>query len=395
MKTILATALLLLAAPALAQGPAATPQPFKIVSGEERVTANDKGVSQSYYKVVPGRPLKIIASGPMLVLMPARPIVGSGAIFQPIDLAVTVDPLNGTSPKVFRETLTDEPGLVTLSDNSMAAGAKVLKIPIEVATAHVMVSVGAGSGAVIGLARTPLPYTPVTVTPQATPTPAVIAAATPIAQPTPLLMPGGNPRAPGGGIVVPGGPLIRRKAERLSLGTRVDAVVPAGSVDPLYGDGATNVYVGAELRFTFPQMDRKLSLSAETGSYQLKDVAPIAVTGPFASTIDTDVTITTRVTPVLGSLLYKIKLGEKRALFASGGGGVVLTSRTEEVSFRDPTTTADTRPAAVGRAGFEQKIGPGRVVVEGAYLHVVPGTGQNKDTYLGGGLFGLQYRFIF
>ena len=38
--TILATALTLLAAPALAQGPTATPAPFKIVSGEERVTAD-------------------------------------------------------------------------------------------------------------------------------------------------------------------------------------------------------------------------------------------------------------------------------------------------------------------------------------------------------------------
>ena len=141
--------------------------------------------------------------------------------------------------------------------------------------------------------------------------------------------------------------------------------------------------------------DRRISLCAEAGQYQLKDVAPVQNTSPFGATLDADVTVTTKVTPIVGTVVYKVKLGERRALFAGAGGGPIVTSRTEEIAFRNPTTTSGTRFGGVARAGAEQKLGPGRVVIEGSYVHVLSGSDPKDTTYLGGGLFGVQYRFIF
>jgi len=409
-RLFVASALLLWVTPALSQAQAPPPPPpLKIVSVSERVMFTENGVAQSFFKVVPERPLKLATSGAMTLVVFVRPLAGS----RQLDVSITVDA--GGAPKLMTSSISASLPVITLSDGSAAYAAKVISVPIDGAMASVSVEIPSGA-AVVGFARMPHPGASAPVA--AAPTPAPASTPAPVAPtPTPAapLLPGGStatalklpgaPVLPGASapanpalpvaMALPGGTLIRRRVERLSLGAKVAAVVPAGAVDPLYGDGTTNVYLGAELRATLPVMERKISLCAEAGTYQLKDIASVQNTSPFGSSLDADVTVTTKVIPIVGSVVYKVKLSEHRALYAGAGGGPVLTSRTEEIAFRNPTTTSETRMAGIGRAGAEQKVGPGRVVLEGSYIHVLSGKDPRDTTYLGGALVGLQYRFIF
>jgi hypothetical protein len=191
-------------------------------------------------------------------------------------------------------------------------------------------------------------------------------------------------------------PLIRRRVERLGLGPRIAYVVPAGPVDG-GTDGTSNLFAGAELRFTPSLFDRQLSFTGEGGVYVLRDVEPLSATSPFGMASAGEVTVSTRIVPLLGGAVWRVKLGsDRRAAFAGANGGVVLTTRTEEVDFRAPTRTSDTRAGAQARVGYEQKVGPGRTVLEASYLHVTAGEESDlNDTYLGGAFVGMQYRLIF
>ncbi len=403
---------LMTAAPALAQAP-----PLKIVGGSKKVTFNENRQVQTYFRIEPGKSLKLATNGSMLLLVPARPLIGVAGQAK-AEILVSVG-APGKAPQTYRETLTDQPPMVTLSDGTLASGPKVLRIPIESASAMVEISTSSEPGAIVGFARAPLPKV---ATPKATPVPIPMPGmpmpgATPkVAMPMPMPMPGGGGTStaatsmpmPGGAgvpapVLVPTGPLIRRKVERLSLGPKVAAVVPAGSVSPPGGGDLSNLYLGAEMRFTFPVLERRFSIGAEAGQYTLRDVENAYATTPFGATLETEVEVSTRVTPILAGAQWKMKMGgDRRAVFFGAAGGPVLTSRTETVTFRDPVQSEEMRFGAQGRLGFEQKLGPGRAVIEASWIHVTESAKKDEtsatqtiDPYLGGALLGLQYRFVF
>src|SRR5687767_3041361 len=118
MIAIAATALLL-----------QTAVPLRFVSGAEKVTFRENGQVQSYFRVIPGRPLRMQTSGTMLLLVPARAIVSpTGKAAAEVVVVVSGE---GRPAAVFRETLGDAAPFVSLSDGAAAAGAKVLRVQIE------------------------------------------------------------------------------------------------------------------------------------------------------------------------------------------------------------------------------------------------------------------------
>lgn len=380
------------ALPALAAAQAPTP-PLRIVGKAQAVTFQENGQTRTYYKLVPGKPLELATAGEMTLLLPARAI-GGGARAPSISVLVTSP---GATPKAQKETLSVVGGQVALSDGAKAFAPRVVRVPIPFATATVRLSVDFAPGAIVGFARVPLEgATAAAATP--TPAPAAtpsVAAASPLgdpAAPDPSLGagPGGDPTM---GMPIMPLPLIRRRVERLGIGPRVAYMIPAGAVDP----GSSNVYAGAELRVTVPAFERSLAFTAEGGTYTLTDTEPLNATSPFGVATENEVTVSTRVVPLLGGAIWRVKLGsnDRQAVFAGANGGIVLATRTEEIEFRGATSESETRYGAQARLGVEKKIGPGRTVLEASYLHVTPSEDEQNDTYLGGAFLGLQYRFVF
>lgn len=377
-------------APALAQAP---PPPLRIIGKAQPVTFQENGQTRTYYRLVPGKPLELSTAGEMTLLLPVRAI-GGGVVAPSISVLVTG---SGVPPKAHKETLLLSGAAVALSDGSTALAPRVVRVPIAHDGATVRISVDAAPGAIVGFARAPLDGASAAA-PAATPAPAPAAAvAAPLGDPSappadPALDagPGGDPMA---GMPIMPLPLIRRRVERLGLGPRVAYLIPAGAADP----GTSNVYAGAELRVTVPAFERRLAFTAEAGTYTLTDTEPLNATSPFGVSTENEVKISTRVVPLLGGAIWRVKLGsgDRQAAFAGANGGIVLTTRTENVEFRGDTTTSDTRFGAQARVGFERKMGPGRTVLEASYLHVTEGEDGLNDTYLGGALVGLQYRFVF
>lgn len=408
MTGLRVTFLLLLASaplPAAAQAPPAATPPLRIVGSANPVTFQEGGATQTYYRLAPGKPIELATSGPMVLLVPARAIGEiAGAVTRTLTVVVLVP---GAAPVTYREVLPDARATgktVDLSDNSFALPMKMIRVPITAPAATVRINVDVVPGAVVGFARSPLAgisaaptprpaATPVAaVSPAKTPLPAV-ASATPA--PTPAATLDTPPEDPAASMPMMPLPLIRRRVERLGLGPRVAYVFPTGAVDT-GGDAGSNVFAGAELRFTPSIFERALSFTAEGGVYTLRDVEPLNATTPFGISTEGNVTVSTRVVPLLGGTLWRVKIsGDKRAVFAGANGGVVLATRTEEVDFRDSRSTSETRFGAQARVGFDQKLGPGRTVIEASYLHVTAGEDEVNDTYLGGALLGLQYRFVF
>ena len=417
MRTTLAALLLAVPLTSTAQAPPAATPPLRIVGSANPVTFREGGAMQTYYRLAPGKPIELATSGPMVLVVPARAIGEiTGSVQRTITIVVIVP---GTAPVTYREVLpgSTAPGAtVDLSDQSLALPSKLMRVPIAAASSTVRITVDAAPGAIVGFARAPLAGISAAPTPKPVVTPAV-AVATPVATPgagktpvptaTPIAVAAATPPPSGLDAAMGGGedplagmammplPLIRRKVERLGLGPRVAYVFPTGAVDG-GSEENSNIYAGAELRFTPSFFERALSFTAEGGVYTLRDVEPLNATSPFGIATEGEVRVSTRVVPLLGGTTWRMKIsGDKRAVFVGANGGVVLATRTEEVEFRGPTTTSETRFGGQGRVGFEQKLGPGRTVVEASYLHVTPGEDELNDTYLGGALLGLQYRFVF
>lgn len=379
--------------------------PLRIVSKAEPITFAEGGATRTYYRIAPGKPIELGTVGEMTLMIPVRAIGDrlGGAIMTSVTVEISAP---GVATSVVKEILSGGGPAVTLSNGMDALAPKVLRIPITQPAANVKISVDTAPGAVVGFARAPLAgitgvspaATPTAVStpvrPAPTPRATDVAAATPMPTPVPTASVSDPALDPMNLAVMPL-PLIRRRVERLGIGPRVAYVIPTGAVDA-GSDGTSNLFAGAELRFTPAMLDRRLSLTLEGGTYKLQDVEPLNSTSPFGIATEGEVKITTQVVPMLSGLVFRQKLGsEKQAVFAGANGGIVLATRTEEVDFRPARSSSETRFGGQGRIGYERRMGPGRTVVEASYLHVTPGDDDLNDTYLGGAFMGLQYRFVF
>lgn len=411
MRNALMAGLLLVALPAslFAQARGKPLPPLRITSKAQPLTFVEGGATRTYYRIAPGKPIELGTSGEMTLMIPVRAIRDrlGGALMTSVSVELSAP---GVAPSVMKEILSRGGPPVALSNGMDALAPKVLRIPIPYPSATVKISVDTQPGAVVGFARGPLAgisavsptatpaaaSTPVRAAP--TPKPTAVAAATPApaATPTPAATGGiSDPALDPMSLAVMPLPLIRRKVERLGIGPRIAYMVPTGAVDS-GGDATNNLFAGAELRFTPKLLDRRFSVTLESGTYKLQDVEPLNSTSPFGIATAGEVVVTTQVVPVLSGLVFRQKIGsDRQALFVGANGGVVLATRTEEVDFRAPRHSSETRLGGQGRIGYERKMGPGRTVVEASYLHVTPGEDELNDTYLGGAFMGLQYRFVF
>lgn len=408
IRVVLTIVAVLLADTAFAQASGKALPPLRITSKAEPVTFMEGGAQRTYYRILPGKPIELGTIGEMTLLVPVRALGDGmpGAMMNSVTVEVIAQ---GVAPVKVTEVLSNAGPTVQLSNGFLGMAPKVIRVPINVPAATVRISVDLAPGAAVGFARQPAatiaqatptpaatPLAAVTpkpsTTPRATPLPTAVAAATPI--PPPVV--GTDPALDPMSLAVVPLPLIRRRPERLGLGPRVAYVVPTGAVDT-GGDATSNLFAGAELRFTPLMLDRRVGVTLESGAYKLQDTEPLNATTPFGVATSGDVKVTMQVVPVLGGLVYRQRLGsgDKQAVFAGANGGVVLATRTEETEFRDARRSSETRVGAQGRMGYERRIGPGRTVLEASYLHVTESEDELNDTYIGGAFLGLQYRFVF
>lgn len=355
-----------LAADIVAAAPAA-PAPLRFIGAVEKATVTQNGVSQVVYKVTPQKPIRIATSGAMTLVVTARAIVVEKNATAPsptLTFAVT-----GTSGGVvlatLRESITvDGSTRLPVSAGLAASAQKTVRVPIAQSSTFVEIT-SDEPGALVTFSRT--------------------AYAAPVA----TTATGTEPRLDDS--VLAAIPLIRKSVERFSVGAKAGMLVPGGA-DQGFGS-LQNMYVGAELRFTPPQLERRLSVSLEGGVYQVRDRETILGAEPIGSSDGGDVVIATRVSPLLVGVGYRFELGDTYALRASTGFGASVNARTEEVRFRADKTHTETRPAAFVRAGLGRRIGRGRAVaLETGWLHDFAG---RDDGYVGGFVTTVHYRMLY
>lgn len=334
---------------AAVDGGAAENPPLTFVSSPDKVPMSDGGTSRTWYRISEGKPLRLLAAEPMMLVLTARPMAGGGD--PTLSIAVT-----GAS--AITETL------------SSAGGMRQLRAPVIAAKSAITISVDRGFALVV-FGMQPL------ASAQAVPTP----------------VPGNTAAPPAPPPMMPMIPLIPKQVERLSLVPKIGAMVPLGAVDGPQAGGIDNLYLGAELRYSLPMMERRLAIGAELGTFRVRDTETIAGTTPFRASVNDEVEVGWRVTPILATAVYRLAGSKRAGLYAGAGAGVAAISRRETVALRAPDTTTTTAPAAQARLGVERRAGPGRVVIEASFLHVM--NDAETEPYLGGPLGGIHYRFAF
>lgn len=363
---VLAVALALvataLARPALAANP-----PMRFVGPVEKATVTQNGVSQAVYKVTPGKPVRIATSGSMTLVVTARAIVietDAAAPSPMLTLAVS-GTAGGAALSTVRESITvDATTRLPVSAWIAASAAKSVRVPIGVPAAFVDITADA-PGVLLTFSRAGY--------------------AAPVASDAP----GTEPRLDDS--VLAAIPMIRKSVERFSVGAKAGMFVPAGA-DQGFG-GFHNLYAGAELRFTPPQLERRLSIAIEGGVYRVRERETILGAEPIGSSEGGDVVIGTRVSPLLVGAGYRFEAGDDWALRASAGAGASFHVRTEKVRFRGDVSRNETRPAVFLRGGVDRKIGRGRAIaIEAGWLHDFAGTG---DEYVGGFMTTVHYRVLY
>lgn len=367
----LASALLAFAASTIASAappaapaatPAAAPAALRFLGPAEKVTLTEAGRSSTLYRVTPGRSVRIGTSGAMSLLVTARPFVDAAAT--PVTLGIVVTDAAGVATTRTESLPPDAATRVAIPGGAVAAGPRVIRVPIAAASATVELRVDAGSGALVSFARTG--YLPPVTASAARPEPAL------------------------DDSVLEAIPMIRKAVERLSIGPRAGVVIPARG-DLAFG-GLANVYAGAEVRFTPPQLERRLSLCLEAALYEVRDRDAIVGAEPIGSSAAGDVRTATRVVPVMAGLRYRLPIADSLGLHAAAGGGAAFLRHTERVGFRDDRATSNATGAAYVRVGADRKIGRGRALsLDVSWIHPL----DASRGYGGGLVTGVHYRLLY
>lgn len=378
--------------------PAAEPPPLSFASVPDKVPLTEGGTTRTWYRVSPEKPLRLTAGQALTLVVTARPVVADA---DPT-LLVTV----GDGPPISQ--LLPSAGATLVPGPGLSAGPmRAIRVPVAAAKSLVSISVNRGAALVLfGLqpaSTTALPA----ATPAATPAALVAASPTPTAAATPFSMdaiPSRTPTAVAAATpaaldavaaptlpLTPVIPFIPKQVERLGLVPKIGGLVPLGAVDG--PGGFNNVYVGAELRYSLRAWGRRLAIGGEVGTYRVRNTEQIVATTPFHGSVDDDVEFGYRVTPVLGTAVYRFASSRRAGFYAGAGLGLASVSRQESLRLRAPESTSRTTPAAQMRLGAERRAGVGWLAFEASYLHVV--NDPDVEPYLSGPLVGLQYRFAF
>lgn len=359
--------------------------PMRFLSAVKPVELQTDGKSVRYYMVTPMRPVKLQVNQPMTLLVAARPLAASGKTAFRVAL--------GGEVKATKTLQVEAAQVATLTNGIKVGGQQVTALEVTQVPATVSVQSKGPIVVRFGSRKSSTSTPPLTNEPPDT---AGTSTTDPPGGSTAADAPGDDaPEPPDTNLEggVPVMPLIRRRVERLSLGIKSMAVVPTGPVDPIYGEGLTNVYFGAEIRYSMPFAQRRFGVALEGGRYELLDREVVTATDPFGSSISEDVTVHSSIVPLMADFVFKQPFGgRKRAVFAAVGGGVAFLDQEEEVAFRPTTRSSQTQFGARGRLGFEQKIAGNFLVLETSYLHLLNASGE---PFLGGAFAGLQYRFVF
>ena len=374
----------------------AADSPITMLTPSDKVTLTEGLSKSTWFRVTTERPMRIVAAKPMTLVLNVRPVISNG---NPV---LTARILDG---KTFTEILSSPTGAsVATGPNGLVAGPmRPLRIDVVEPNSEILVSIDRGAALLVfGIqpraVATPTPKPAKTAVAVATPAPSgtpLSVAAAPTPEPSSLDSPDANGDE-GDGMPAPLPMpmlLIPKQVERLSLIPKVGAVMPLGAVDPPAAGGIDNLYLGAELRYSLPMLERRLSLGLDAGTYRVRDTEALVGTTPFHASVDDEVEVGWRVTPVVLGAAYRLTSSKRFGLYAGAGGGVAAISRQEKVEFRAPDTKTQSAPVAQARLGAEQRAGPGRIVLEVSYLHVV--NDLEADPYLGGPLAGIHYRFAF
>ena len=377
---------------------AAEPPPLAFASVPDKVALTDAGTTRTWYRVSPGKPLRLTAGQPLTLVVTGRPVVADA---DPT-LIVTV----GDGPPISQ--LLPSAGAMLVPGPGFSVGPmRAIKVPVAAAKSVVSISVNRGAALVVfGLqaasttalpaatpaalvAATPAALAAATPTPDPVATPIAIAAATPAATPSSLdAVAAATPLPP---LITPTIPFIPKQIERLGLVPKIGGLVPLGAVDG--PGGFNNLYLGAELRYSLRAWGRRLAIGAEVGTYRVRNTEQIVATTPFHGSVDDDVEFGYRVTPVLATAVYRFASSKRAGFYAGAGAGIAAVSRQESLRLRAPESTSRTTPAAQVRLGAERRAGVGWLAFEASYLHVV--NDPDVEPYLSGPLVGLQYRFAF
>lgn len=341
--------------------------PLRFVGAADKATVTEKGVSQSVYKVTPDKPIRLATSGAMTLVVTARAIVieADAAAPSPVLTLAVSGSAGGVNLATVRETIAvDGTTRLPVSAWLAASAPKTVRVPIAAKTAFVDIRAEA-PGILLTFART--------------------AYGAPVA----TTLAGTEPRLDDS--VLAAIPMIRKSVERFSVGAKAGLLVPAGA-EQGFG-GFQNLYAGAELRFTPPQLERRLSIAVEGGVYQVRDRETIGGVEPIGPSGGGDIVIATRVSPLLAGVGYRFELGGTYAVRTAAGLGASFNARTEQVRFRPDRSRTEARPAAFVRAGLDRRIGRGRAVaIEAGWLHDFAG---RDDGYVGGFVSTLHYRMLY
>lgn len=355
-----------------AAGPAAAPPPIRFTRLVEKVVVVDKGAKQTLYKVGTDKPLRLETAGAMTLLLLVRPFVDAAAAPPMLTVAVTSSS-GGPAAATQRHAIAVDDVRIAAGAGLTLAGTRVIRVPIAATSAKVEIRVDAGQSAAVGFARGPF----------APPTAPVVAVA-----PKPTRAP--QPTTGFDDSVLDAIPMIRRSVEHFSVGPKGGVIVPVGA-DVGWG-GSQNLYAGAELRFTPPQLERRLSLGIEASIFEVRDRDTIVGAQPIGSSEGGDVVISTRVVPVLAGVSYRFPIGESAAVCAGGGAGAAFARRTEHVRFRANTTESGASGAGFLRLAADRKVGRGRAIsLEATWLHS-PASGGAQ---LGGLTTAVHYRLVY
>ena len=368
MRALLALASIFVATAAHAAPPAAAPvAPLRFIGTAEKVTLSENGAApQTMYRLTHTAPVKLATTGQMSLLLTARPLLAAGAKAEPITVTVVLTDASGASATMRETFAPDATTRIAAGAGLTASAPRTVRIPIASAIATVELRADRAPGALLSFSRTGFSGASVAMSPGRT-----------------------DPKLDES--VLEAIPMIRKSVERFSVGPRAGFVVPPGG-DLAFG-GLANVYLGAEMRFTPPQLERRLAVCLEGALYEIRDRETIVGTEPIGSSDAGDVLVATRVAPVMAGLRYRFSFAESLGLFAAGGGGAAFTQRIETVRFRDDRSRGGVTGAAFVRVGADRKVGRGRsLAFDVTYLHLLDG----KNTgYLGGLVTGVHYRLLY